>query len=71
NTRFDSNSVKKQIGIAPSQSAALLYSMPTLAERKVPWNEARGFFMSALCETPQTGSRQKVLPNERALRSVQ
>ncbi|HDK9341556.1 TPA: DUF932 domain-containing protein [Staphylococcus aureus] len=71
NTRFDSNSVKKQLGIAVSQWDDFMYRMRALAERKVQWHEALGFFMNVLCETSPTGALPEVLPNERALRKVQ
>lgn len=71
NTRFDPGTVKKQLGIAVSQWDDFMYRMRALAERKVQWHEALGFFMNVLCETSPTGSLPEVLPNERALRKVQ
>jgi hypothetical protein len=71
NTRFDSTVVKKQLGIAVSQWDDFMYRMRALAERKVQWHEALGFFMNVLCETNPTGALPEVLPNERALRKVQ
>jgi phage/plasmid-like protein (TIGR03299 family) len=71
NTRFDSKAVKKQLGIAVSQWDDFMYRMRALAERKVQWHEALGFFMNVLCETSPTGALPEVLPNERALRKVQ
>ncbi|MGU0806022.1 DUF932 domain-containing protein [Pseudomonas aeruginosa] len=71
NTRFDSKVVKKQLGIAVSQWDDFMYRMRALAERKVQWHEALGFFMNVLCETTPTGILPEVLPNERALRKVQ
>src|SRR3990167_211352 len=54
NTRFDSTVVKKQLGIAVSQWDDFMYRMRALAERKVQWHEALGFFMNVLCETNPT-----------------
>jgi hypothetical protein len=48
-----------------------MYQMRTLAERKVQWHEALGFFMNVLCGTTPTSGLPEVLPNERALRKVQ
>lgn len=48
-----------------------MYRMGALAERKVQWHEALGFFMSVLCETSPTAQMPEVLPNERGLRKVQ
>ena len=71
NTRFDPKVVKKQLGIAVSQWDDFMYRMRALAERKVQWHEALGFFMNVLCETSPTGALPEQLPNERALRKVQ
>ncbi|HBN8587195.1 TPA: DUF932 domain-containing protein [Pseudomonas aeruginosa] len=71
NTRFDPKVVKKQLGIAVSQWDDFRYRICALAERKVQWSEALGYFMSVLCETCPTGALPKQLPNERALRKVQ
>ena len=71
NTRFDPEVVKKQIGIAVSQWDDFMYRMRALAERKVQWHEALGFFMNVLCQTSPTAALPDVLPNERALRKVQ
>ena len=48
-----------------------MYRMRALAERKVQWHEALGFFMNVMCETSPTGALPEHLPNERALRKVQ
>ena len=71
NTRFDPKAVKKQLGIAVSQWDDFMYRMRHLAERKVQWHEALGFFMNVMCETSPTGALPEQLPNERALRKVQ
>lgn len=71
NTRFDPKAVKKQLGIAVSQWDDFMYRMRALAERKVQWHEALGFFMNVLCETSPTGALPEQLPNELALRKVQ
>lgn len=63
--------MKKQLGIAVSQWDEFMYRMRALAERKVQWHEAMGFFMNVLCETSPTGALPEQLPNERALRKVQ
>lgn len=68
NTRFDPKVVKKQLGIAISQWDDFMYRMRALAERKVQWHEALGFFMNVMCETSPTGALPEQLPNERALR---
>lgn len=70
-TRFDARSVKKQLGVAVSQWEEFMYRMRVLAERKVQWHEAMGFFMNVLCEVPPNSKLPEVLPNERALRKVQ
>src|SRR5471032_1920790 len=49
-TRFDARVVKKQLGVAVSQWDEFMYRTRVLAERKVQWNEAMGFFMNVLCE---------------------
>jgi len=71
NTRFDPQSVKKQLGIAVSQWDESMYCLRALAERKVQWHEAMGFFMNVLCDVSANSSLPDVLPNERALRKVQ
>jgi phage/plasmid-like protein (TIGR03299 family) len=70
-TRFDARSVKKQLGVAVSQWDEFMYRMRVLAERKVQWHEAMGFFMNVLCEVTPNSKLPEVLPNERALRKVQ
>ena len=71
NTRFDPQAVKKQLGIAVSQWDEFMYRMRCLAERKVQWHEAMGFFMNVLCDVQPNSAMPQVLPNERALRKVQ
>jgi phage/plasmid-like protein (TIGR03299 family) len=71
NTRFDPQAVKKQLGIAVSQWDEFMYRMRNLAERKVQWHEAMGFFMNVLCDVQPNSAMPQVLPNERALRKVQ
>lgn len=70
-TRFDARAVKKQLGVAVSQWDEFMYRMRVLAERKVQWHEAMGFFMNVLCEVTPYSKLPEVLPNERALRKVQ
>jgi phage/plasmid-like protein (TIGR03299 family) len=70
-TRSDARSVKKQLGVAVSQWDEFMYRMRVLAERKVQWHEAMGFFMNVLCEVTPNSKLPEVLPNERALRKVQ
>ncbi|MDU7558425.1 MAG: DUF932 domain-containing protein, partial [Pseudomonas sp.] len=71
NTRFDPQAVKKQLGIAVSQWESFMHRMRALAERKVQWHEAMGFFMNVLCDVTPNSKLPEVLPNERALRKVQ
>jgi phage/plasmid-like protein (TIGR03299 family) len=71
NTRFDPGAVKKQLGIAVSSWDEFMYRMRHLAERKVQWHEALGYFMSVLCDTSPSDNLPEQLPNERALRKVQ
>ena len=71
NTRFDPQAVKKQLGISVSQWDEFMYRMRNLAERKVKWHEAMGFFMNVLCDVSPNSKLPEVLPNERALRKVQ
>ena len=71
NTRFDPQAVKKQLGIAVSQWDEFMYRTRHLAERRVQWHEAMGFFMSVLCDSNPSSPLPEVLPNERALRKVQ
>ncbi|MBD9574802.1 DUF932 domain-containing protein [Pseudomonas sp. PDM23] len=71
NTRFDSTVVKKQLGIAVSQWDDFMYRMRHLAERKVQWHEAMGFFMNVMCDAPINGALPEKLANERAMRKVQ
>jgi phage/plasmid-like protein (TIGR03299 family) len=70
-TRFDPQVVKKQLGVAVSQWDEFMYRMRMLAERKVQWHEAMGFFMNVLCDVTPNSKLPEVLPNERALRKVQ
>lgn len=70
-TRFNPQTVKKQLGIAVSQWDEFMCRMRTLSDRKVQWPEAMGFFMSVMCETSPNATMPDVLPNERALRKVQ
>jgi phage/plasmid-like protein (TIGR03299 family) len=70
-TRFDPQVVKKQLGVAVSQWDEFMYRMRVLAERKVQWHEAMGFFMNVLCDVTPNSKLPEVLPNERALRKVQ
>lgn len=71
NTRFDSQAVKKQLGIAVSQWDEFMYRMHALAERKVQWTEAMSFFMDVLCDTSAHDPIPNVLPNKRAMEKVQ
>jgi len=71
NTRFDSQAVKKQLGIAVSQWDEFMYRMHALAERKVQWTEAMSFFMDVLCDTSAHDAIPNVLPNKRAMEKVQ
>ncbi|RAI71183.1 hypothetical protein DOZ80_04870 [Pseudomonas fluorescens] len=50
NTRFNPKAVKTQLGIAVSQWDDFMYRMRALAERKVQWHEALGFFMNVYIE---------------------
>ncbi|TDJ75153.1 DUF932 domain-containing protein [Pseudomonas putida] len=70
-TRFDPQAVKKQLCIAVSQWDEFMYRMRALAERKVQWHEAMGFFMNVLCDVAPNSKLPEVLQNERALRKVQ
>ncbi|CAI8707195.1 DUF932 domain-containing protein [Pseudomonas sp. IT-P171] len=71
NTRFDSQAVKKQLGIAVSQWDEFMYRIRALAERKVQWTEAMSFFMEVLCNTSAHEPIPNVLPNKRAMEKVQ
>lgn len=71
NTRFDPQAVKKQLGITVSQWDEFMYQMRMLAERKVQWNEAIGFFMEVLCNTRPNERIPDLLPNKRAMEKVQ
>ncbi|CAN7234648.1 DUF932 domain-containing protein [Pseudomonas sp. LjRoot277] len=70
-TRFDSQAVKKQLGIAVSQWDEFMYRIRALAERKVQWTEAMSFFMEVLCDTSAHDPIPNVLPNKRAMEKVQ
>lgn len=70
-TRFDSQAVKKQLGIAVSQWDEFMYRIRALAERKVQWTEAMSFFMEVLCDTSARAPIPNVLPNKRAMEKVQ
>jgi len=70
-TRFDSQAVKKQLGIAVSQWDEFMYRMRTLSERKVQWTEAMSFFMEVLCDTSAHDPIPNLLPNKRAMEKVQ
>ena len=69
-TRFDSQAVKKQLGIAVSQWDEFMYRMRALADRKVQWTEAMSFFMEVLCDTSAHDPIPNVLPNKRAMEKV-
>ena len=71
NTRFDSQAVKKQLGIALSQWDEFMDRMHALAERKVQWNEAMSFFMEVLWGTSAHDPIPNVLPNKRAMEKIQ
>jgi hypothetical protein len=64
NTRFDPDTVKKQLGIAVSGWDEFMYRMRHLAERKVQWHEALGYFMSVLCDTAPSDNLPEQLPND-------
>lgn len=70
-TRFDSQAVKRQLGIAVSQWDEFMYRIRGLAERKVQWTEAMSFFMKVLCDTSAHDPIPNVLPNKRAMEKVQ
>ncbi|ERZ01113.1 DUF932 domain-containing protein [Pseudomonas aeruginosa] len=70
NTRFDSQAVKKQLGISVSQWDEFMYRMRHLAERKVRPREATSFFLDVLCDVSPTIDIPEKLANERALRRV-
>ncbi|AZE54549.1 Mycobacteriophage Barnyard protein gp56 [Pseudomonas synxantha] len=61
-TRFDARAVKKQLGVAVSQWDEFMYRTRVLAERKVQWHEAMGFFMSVLCEVTPIANYLKSCP---------
>ncbi|WP_426245085.1 DUF932 domain-containing protein [Pseudomonas sp. TWR3-1-1] len=71
NTRFDSQAVKKQLGIALSQWDEFIDRMHALAERKVQWTEAMSFFMEVLWGTCAHDPIPNVLPNKRAMEKIQ
>jgi phage/plasmid-like protein (TIGR03299 family) len=71
NTHFDSQEVKKQLGITVSQWDEFMYRMHTLAERKVQWTEAMSFFMEVLCDTSAHDPIPNVLRNKRAMEKIQ
>jgi len=70
-TRFDAQTVKKQLGIAVSQWDEFMYRMRELAERKVQWPEAMSFFMSVICDTQVDDPVPDVIRNKRALEKIQ
>lgn len=70
-TRFDPTTVKKQLGIAVAGWDEFMYRLRHLADRKVGDAESTGFFMRVLCDSAGSGHTHGVLPNERALRTVQ
>lgn len=70
-TRFDAQTVKKQLGIAVSQWDEFMYRMRELAERKVQWPEAMSFFMSVMCDTQVDDPVPDVIRNKRALEKIQ
>lgn len=70
-TRFESQMVKQQLGIAVSHWDEFMYRMRHLAERKVKAREAVNYFEQVLCD-PQPENADQALPNnERALKKVQ
>jgi phage/plasmid-like protein (TIGR03299 family) len=71
NIRFDPKAVKKQLGIAVSGWDEFMYRMRHLAERKVQWPEAMGYFMSVLCEVNPRNQLPGQLTNECGLRKAQ
>ena len=69
-TTFDSQAVKKQLGIAVSQWDGFMYRMKTLAECKVKSHEAMNYFLKVLCASDGQDP-SGALTNERALKKVQ
>lgn len=69
-TSFDSQAVKKQLGIAVSQWDGFMYRMKTLAECKVKSHEAMNYFLKVLCASDGQDP-SGALTNERALKKVQ
>lgn len=70
-TRFDPQTIKKQLGISVSRWDEFMYRMHALAERKVQTKEVIGFFMEVLCGTGAHDPIPDVLPNKRAMEKVQ
>lgn len=70
-TSFDSQAVKRQLGIAVSQWDSFMYRMKTLSERKVKSHESMNYFLKVLCQTDGHTDLAVGLTNERALKKVQ
>ncbi|HQS03776.1 MAG TPA: DUF932 domain-containing protein [Halothiobacillus sp.] len=71
NTSFDSQAVKRQMGIAVSQWDEFMTRTRALAERKVKPHEAMNYFLKVVCDADEEESLPHGLPNERALKRVQ
>ena len=70
-TSFDSDAVKRQLGIAVSQWDGFMYKLRALAERKVKNHEAMNYFLKVVCDADDEEAIPNGLPNERALKKVQ
>ena len=70
NTNFDSQAVKRQMGVAVSQWDEFMTRMRALAERKVKPHEAMNYFLKVVCDAGGDESLPTALPNERALKRV-
>ena len=78
-THFNSQQVKRQLGIAVGQWDSFMYQMRTLSERKIKSHEAMNYFLKVLCEPTATANPNSTgafsgkggLTNERALQKAQ
>jgi len=70
-TRFDSQVVKQQLGVAVAQWDTFMYQMRMLSERKVKPHEEMSYLLRVLCDTQATSGEPVKLRNERALKKAQ
>jgi len=68
---FDSNAVKRQLGIAVSQWDGFMVRMKALAERKVSTTEAQRYITRVVCDVARNAPLPSAVSHQRALKRVE